>query len=82
MTTASGDTRLGRLEGRLDELSVFVQDLRQDLRAGLQEVNRRIDQMNSRVDQLNTRIDRLFLAMLGIGAAQIALLITLVVRGG
>ena len=31
--------------------------------------------------QLHTRIDRLFLAMLGIGAAQIALLITLVVRG-
>ena len=31
--------------------------------------------------QLHTRIDRLFLAILGIGAAQIALLITLVVRG-
>ena len=71
MTTASDDTRLGRLEGRLDELSVSVQDLR----AGLQEVNRRIDQVSS-------RIDRVFLAMLGIGAAQIALLVTLVVRGG
>jgi hypothetical protein len=31
--------------------------------------------------QLHARIDWLFLAMLGIGAAQIALLITLVVRG-
>ena len=39
----------------------------QDLRTGLREVN--------------SRIDRLFLAMLGIGAAQIGLLVTLVVRG-
>ena len=40
----------------------------QDLRTGLREVN--------------SRIDRLFLAMLGIGAAQIGLQVTLVVRGG
>ena len=39
----------------------------QELRAGLRETN--------------ARIDRLFLAMMGIGAAQIGLLITLVVRG-
>ena len=50
MTTGTDDSRLGRL----DELSVSVQDLR----AGLQEVNRRIDQVNG-------RIDRVFLAMLG-----------------
>jgi hypothetical protein len=67
MTTGTDDSRLRRL----DELSVSVQDLR----AGLQEVNRRIDQVNG-------RIDRVFLAMLGIGTAQIALLITLVIRGG
>ncbi len=30
---------------------------------------------------LNSRIDRVFLAILGIGAAQIALLITLILRG-
>ena len=40
----------------------------QDLRAGLREVN--------------GRIDRLFLAMMAIGAAQIALLVTLIVRNG
>ena len=40
----------------------------QDLRTGLRETN--------------ARIDRLFVAMMGIGAAQIGLLITLVVRGG
>ncbi len=40
----------------------------QDLRAGQREIN--------------GRIDRMFLAMMGIGAAQIALLITLIVRSG
>ncbi len=39
----------------------------QDLREGQRETN--------------ARIDRLFLAMMGIGAAQIGLLVTLVVRG-
>ena len=40
----------------------------------------RFDQMNSRFDDVNSRIDRLFLAMLGIGTAQIALLITIIFR--
>jgi hypothetical protein len=35
--------------------------------------------MNSRIDEVNSRIDRVFLAMIGIGAAQIALLVTLTV---
>ena len=43
-------------------------------------INSRIDRVESRIDSLNSRIDRVFLAMLGIGAAQVALLITLVVR--
>ena len=62
MATATDDTRLGVVEGRLTEQSSGIQDLR----AGQRETN--------------ARIDRLFLAILGIGAAQIGLLITLVVR--
>jgi uncharacterized coiled-coil protein SlyX len=69
--------RLGILEGRIAEQSLAIQDLRE----GLREVNARIDGVNARIDGVNARIDRLFLAMLGIGAAQIALLMTLVVRG-
>ena len=86
MTTDTDDNRLGVLEGRLMELSVAIQELRADFRelsnrvdAGIQQVNNRID---AATQQVNTRIDRLFLAMLGIGAAQIALLITLVIRSG
>ena len=86
MTTDTDDNRLGILEGRLIELSAAVQELRADFRelshrleAGLQQVNSRID---AGQQQVNSRIDRLFLAMLGIGAAQIALLITLVIRSG
>ena len=37
-----------------------------------EDVNSRMDRVESRIDSLNSRIDRVFLAMLGIGAAQIA----------
>ena len=46
-----------------------------------EDVNSRIDRVESRIDAVNSRIDRVFLAMIGIGAAQIALLITLIFRG-
>ena len=89
MTTASDDSRLGRLEGRADEHSAAIQEGRQDTRSGFQQVNARLDRMDARfdrmdarADQTNSRIDRLFLALLGIGAAQVALFITLIVRGG
>ena len=72
MTTATDDSRLGVLEGRMIELSASVQDLR----AGLREVRQEIQQG---LREVNARVDRLFLAILGIGAAQIALLITLIV---
>ena len=64
MTTATDDTRLGIVEGRLTEQSSGIQDLR----AGQRETN--------------SRIDRLFLAILGIGTAQIGLLVTLIIRIG
>ena len=65
-------------------MSAAIQEFRQDLRAiqGLidllgTDLNGRVDRFNA---NLNGRVDRLFIAMLGIGAAQIGLLITLVVR--
>ena len=84
MTT---DTRLGMLEGRADEQAAAIADLRAGQReivstmnSRFEDVNSRIDRVESRIDGLNSRVDRVFLAMLGIGAAQIALLITLIVR--
>ena len=91
MTT---DTRLGALEGRADEQAAAIADLRagqreivstinsrfEDMNSRFEGVNSRIDRVESRIDGLNSRVDRVFLAILGIGAAQIALLITLIVR--
>ena len=109
MTT---DTRLGTVEGRVEEHTAAIADLREGQRkihgaidqlsdridrlaeqlngridqvsGRIDQVNGRIDQLaeqlNGRIDQVNSRIDRLFYAILGIGAAQIALLITLVFR--
>ncbi len=81
---ATTQERLSTVEGRVDEMSAAIQEFRQDLRA----IHGRIDQLgtdlNGRIDRfnanLNGRVDRLFIAMLGIGAAQIGLLITLVLR--
>ena len=88
MTTINDDSRLGRLEGRVEEQSVAMPEIRQDMRSGFQQVNARFDRMEARMDrmearadQTNSRIDRLFLAALGIGAAQVALFITVLVRG-
>ena len=72
MTMATDDSRLSNLEGRIAEQSLAMQDLREGLRqtnadlvAGLREVN--------------GRIDRLFLAILGIGATLIGLMITQII---
>ena len=63
------DARLGTVEGRVEEHAAAIADLRE----GQREIRNMLASMNS-------RIDRLFLAILGIGAAQIALLITLIFR--
>ena len=92
MTMATDDSRLSNLEGRIEEQSLGIQDLREgqrqtnvEMAAGFREVNTRIDQVNTRIDQINARIERLFLAMLTIGAMLIGLQITqiivLLVRG-
>ena len=85
MTTATDDTRLGIMEGRLAEQSIALQELRegqretnQNWQAGLRETNQN---WQAGLRETSARIDRLFLAILGIGAAQIGLLITLVVQG-
>ena len=77
MTTATDDSRLGMLEGRIAEQSVMLQQLGDRLDTGLREVRQEIRQ---EIRNVNSRIDRMFLAVLGVGAAQIALLITLIFR--
>ena len=63
------DARLDTVEGRVEEHAAAIADLRE----GQRDIRNMLAAMNS-------RIDRLFLAILGIGAAQIALLITLIFR--
>ena len=73
MTTATDDSRLGFLEGRVAEQSVMLQQLSDRIENGLRDVRQELRATNS-------RIDRMFLTVLGVGAAQIALLITLIFR--
>ena len=82
MTTGTDDTRLGIMEGRLAEQSTALQDLRAGQRETNQNWQAGLRETNQSLRETNARIDRLFLALLGIGGAQIGLLITLVIRGG
>jgi hypothetical protein len=61
--------------GRIDEQATAIADLRSDRRQAA-------DALRDGLTGLDARIDRLFLALLGIGAAQIALLVTLIIRQG
>ena len=64
-----GDSSLGNLEGRIEELSALVHQLHADLTTGL--------------DQVNGRIDRLMLAIGGgIAVALVGVVVTLIVQGG
>ncbi len=71
MTTVDAETarNQGYLEGRLDEQSKTLQDLK----AGQQQIIERIDQTNERtnerIDRLNERVDRMMLAGWVIGGA-------------
>ena len=84
MTTATDDSCLGILEGRIIEQSATIRQLSDRVEAGLRDVNERIDSglldVRQELRATNARIDRMFLAILGIGAAQISLLITLIFR--
>ena len=59
MTTATDDTRLGIMEGRLTEQSIAIQELRNDFREGQQQMNARLDEfraeVNDRFGEINTR---------------------------
>ena len=59
MTTATDDTRLGIMEGRLTEQSIAIQELRNDFREGQQQMNARLDEfraeVNTRFGEINTR---------------------------
>ena len=71
MTTATDDTRLGIMEGRLTEQSIAIQELRNDFREGQQQMNARLDEfraeVNDRFEQMNNRIHQLTLAVIGVG---------------
>ena len=96
MTSLSDDYRLGRLEGRLEEQLRILRETRQDMRSGFQQIDARFDRLDARfgradgradgldarIGGINRRLDLLLLAFLGVGAAQIGLLITLLLRGG
>ncbi len=59
MTTATDDTRLGIMEGRLTEQSIAIQELRNDFREGQQQMNARLDEfraeVNTRFGEINAR---------------------------
>lgn len=68
--------------GRIDEQAASIADLRSDRRQAADGLRDGLAGLDARIDGVNARIDRLFLALLGIGAAQIALLVTLIIRQG
>jgi hypothetical protein len=72
MTMATDDSRLSNLEGRIEEQSLGIQDLRE----GLRQTNA---DLVVGFREVNARFDRLFLAILGIGAAQLGLMIGLII---
>ena len=61
MTTSTDDARLGRLEGRIEEMSAAINALREDIRSIREDIR-----------AVNARIDRLFLALLGVSGVLIA----------
>ena len=78
MISETDDTRLGRLEGRMDLMIQAIQELResiQELRGSIQEIRQELHQ---EVRAVNGRIDRLTLAVLGMGGGVIVALISLV----
>ena len=81
---------LGQLEGRITELSVFIQEVNRRMDAGFQAIRQELQEVNHRMDagfqEVNHRIDRMLLALLVIGGglviAQTGLMATLIIRGG
>ena len=80
MTTATDEGRLGTLEGRMTEQAAAIAGLRDDIR----DLRADLRDLRAGLSAVNSRIDRLFLAVLtigaGVGAAQVGLLVTLILR--
>ena len=72
--------------GRLQSDVARLIEGQSELRADLAETNRRITESNSetnrRIDESNRRMDRLFYALIGVGAAVIGTLVTVLLRSG
>lgn len=68
MTTSTDDARLGRLEGRIEEMSAAINALREDIRS----IREDIRSLREDIRAINARIDRLFLALLGVSGILIA----------
>lgn len=87
MTTAADGGRLGILEGRMTEQAAAIAGLRddiRDLRAEMRDIRADMCDLRAGLSAVNSRIDRLFLAVLtigaGVGASQVGLLVTLILR--
>jgi len=75
------EERLGRLEGRLEELSKRVDDLRNDMNHRFAELSKRIDDLRSDVrrleDRLESRVKWLMGTLITMWTTIIATLITI-----
>jgi uncharacterized coiled-coil protein SlyX len=92
-TTESDESRLGRLEGQMDQQSIAIQDLGRRLDTGLAEIRQEMRAVSNWMDQalqdfrqelraVNARIDRLLLATWAIGGGIIAALVVQIIRAG
>ena len=76
------EERLARLEGRVEELSKRVDDLRNDMNHRFAELSKRIDGLRSDVRRLEDRIESRFKWLMGtlitMWISMIAMLITIV----
>lgn len=80
MTTATGELRLGILEGRMTEQAAAIAGLRDDIR----DLRADVRGLTGGLSALASRIDRLLIAVLivgaGIGVAQVGLLAAIIPR--
>ena len=76
------EERLARLEGRVEELSKRVDELRNDMNHRFAELSKRIDDLRSDVRRLEDRIESRFKWLMGtlitMWISMIAMLITIV----
>ncbi len=78
MATDTDDTRLGRLEGQMEQVIQALQELRQELR----DVRSELRDVRQEFRAVHLRIDRLFLATWAIGGGIIAALVVQIIRAG